>query len=343
MNLENIKYKLSFQGCEKIKENYSQAAQDIFVLSCLNGKKNGTFLDLGCRHPIYYNNTYLLERQYGWAGVSIDIDTSMIGLYNCRNTIALNEDCTKLNFEKIIDLGKTNHFDYLSLDLDPAFVTHECLLSIPFDKIEFSVITYEHDFYRFGEFYRRDSRKIFESNGYKRICSNVRHGENIFEDWYYNPKYVSEENIKILENSEKKKSEGHYKNYMKEGLWTDWHGNGQKQSEGYFKNGKREGNWVYWYDNGQKDAEGCWANNEKDGKWTLWYKNGQKESEGQFKNGDQVGLWTYWHNTGEKGYECHWTSDKKEGLWTYWHNNSQKWENILFTADRTNKEKINEF
>lgn len=197
-SLKNKKLKLRFNNFEKIETNYSQCSQDIFVLMCLNGKENGTFLDLGCNHPIKINNTYLLEKDFNWSGVSIDIDGDMTKLYDGRKTVVYTKDCTNLNFEEIMNNYPDNHIDYLSLDLEPASITLECLKSIPLDKIEFSIITYEHDYYRFGDYYKDESRKLLESFGYKRICSNVKSANSEFEDWYYNPKYISYDNIKIL-------------------------------------------------------------------------------------------------------------------------------------------------
>jgi hypothetical protein len=50
----------------------SEAGQDLFVLAMLNNKQAGTFLEIGGNHPVYYNNTWLLETEYAWTGVSID-------------------------------------------------------------------------------------------------------------------------------------------------------------------------------------------------------------------------------------------------------------------------------
>ena len=61
--------------------SYSQAAQDLFVLKVLNNKKNGTFLEIGSRHPIIANNTYLLENQYNWKGVMVACDEQWVSLY----------------------------------------------------------------------------------------------------------------------------------------------------------------------------------------------------------------------------------------------------------------------
>jgi len=59
MDVQN-NFKINFKNYENINNNYSQAGQDLFVLMCLDGKENGTFLDLGCHHPSNINNTYLL-------------------------------------------------------------------------------------------------------------------------------------------------------------------------------------------------------------------------------------------------------------------------------------------
>ena len=74
------------------------------------------------------------------------------------------------------------------------------LKNIPFDKVEFSLITFEHDSYRFGDSYRDESREIFEKNGYKLICADVSNDNCVYEDWYYNPKYINYEDIKELES-----------------------------------------------------------------------------------------------------------------------------------------------
>ena len=178
-------------------KNYSQAYQDVFVLECLDYKRDGKFLDLGCNDPIEISNTYLLEKEYGWTGTCIDIDSKMInkfiGLRGCR---ALSHDCTRI---EEIDLG-CSHFDYLSLDLEPAQVTLSCLKKIPFNSISFSVITFEHDQYRFGSSIKDESRQIFKDAGYTLLCADVHNKQKIynFEDWYINENFVSLEKVKFL-------------------------------------------------------------------------------------------------------------------------------------------------
>ena len=88
--------------------------------------------------------------------------------------------------------------DYLSLDLEPPAVTLECLKSIPFDRFDFGVITFEHDAYRAGDTVREPSRLLLEENGYERICSNVELEGLTFEDWYCNPKHVDMNRAAIM-------------------------------------------------------------------------------------------------------------------------------------------------
>ena len=40
-------------------KSYSQSAQDIFVLSVLDQKRDGTYLEIGSSVPVDNNNTYL--------------------------------------------------------------------------------------------------------------------------------------------------------------------------------------------------------------------------------------------------------------------------------------------
>ena len=70
-NYENLKTK--FTGAENIENNWSQSMQDIFVLSMLDGKKNGVYVEIGADQPRVINNTYLLENNFDWSGVSLNL------------------------------------------------------------------------------------------------------------------------------------------------------------------------------------------------------------------------------------------------------------------------------
>ena len=65
------------------KKSYSQFGEDLVVNDFF---KNfvGRYVDIGCYHPIKYNNTALLHKK-GWKGVNIDLNRKSIDLFNaCR-------------------------------------------------------------------------------------------------------------------------------------------------------------------------------------------------------------------------------------------------------------------
>jgi hypothetical protein len=183
--MNNLKMKVSFKNFERIESKYSQSYQDLFVLTVLDGKENGTYLELGCGGPKYLNNTFILEDKFNWKGLSYDLDQRSVEEFNqVRSNKAFVKNCLELDFDEIIkELG--SEIDYLSLDLEPAEVTLECLKAIPLDKINFKVVTFEHDKYRFGDIIQKESQQIFKEHGYTLVAENV--GDpitNPFEDWY---------------------------------------------------------------------------------------------------------------------------------------------------------------
>jgi hypothetical protein len=202
------KLRYEFFGSKTIEKNYSQVYQDIFVLSMLNGKRNGTFLEVGGSRPYYGNNTALLEEQFDWNGISIECNQEFVNEYQAsRKTKVFCTDALKLNYEKILrENFKDTIIDYLQLDIEPARNTFEVLLSIPFDKYQFRVITYEHDYYvDVTKSYREKSRKYLKLMGYELVVNDISpDGLSSFEDWWVHPNLVDDKifkEMKCLSNS----------------------------------------------------------------------------------------------------------------------------------------------
>jgi hypothetical protein len=206
---DRLKYK--FKDSEKIDENQSQAYQDMFVLSMLNGKKNGTYLEIGASHAKMISNTYLLEKLFDWNGISIDISIESkhsFDEYNRKNTLII-EDALTLDYREILSKTKTKQIDYLQLDIEPQYNTLNCLKLIPFDEYRFSVITYETDLYdpsinRIQSLRNRDeSREIILSHGYELVGGNICNTSknDFFEDWYIDPKIVNKDILNLYEKS----------------------------------------------------------------------------------------------------------------------------------------------
>jgi hypothetical protein len=64
------------------------------------------------------------------------------------------------------------NIDYLSVDLEPPYLSLECLFKIPFDEYTFNIITFEVDNNREGDTKRIiESREFLKSKGYVLIGS----------------------------------------------------------------------------------------------------------------------------------------------------------------------------
>ena len=70
------------------KISYSLTGIDLIV-DYMFKNKNGFFIDVGCNHPVYNNNTYKLYKR-GWNGINIDIDKKSIDLFNIFRKKDLN-------------------------------------------------------------------------------------------------------------------------------------------------------------------------------------------------------------------------------------------------------------
>ena len=82
------------------KKTYSMHGEDLIIQKYFKDKKNGLYVDLGCYHPIQYNNTLLLY-QNGWEGINVDINKLSIKLFDfCRpKDINLNIAVSNKNSE----------------------------------------------------------------------------------------------------------------------------------------------------------------------------------------------------------------------------------------------------
>ncbi len=199
---KNLKFK--FKDSEKIQTNGSQVLQDMFVLYMTDGKKQGTYLEVGAGRPFHGNNTCLLESNYDWKGVSIEMNPIYAKEFNDqRKNTLLFTDALKLDYNKILEqYFDTKEIDYLQLDLEPAKNTFECLLSIPFEKYKFGVITYEHDYYiDFTKSYKEKSRRYLKALGYELVVADVSpDGVSTFEDWWVHPDLINNDVIKKIKH-----------------------------------------------------------------------------------------------------------------------------------------------
>ena len=63
------------------KKSFSISSVDLIIGRLFSNFNCGIYLDIGCNHPIKYNNTYLLYKK-GWKGINVDLDSESIKQFN---------------------------------------------------------------------------------------------------------------------------------------------------------------------------------------------------------------------------------------------------------------------
>ena len=187
-----IGFRAPFPGLENIQKNYSQSMQDMFVLAANQGKRNQWYLEIGSAEPFYNNNTALLEKQFDWRGISIDINQDKVSDFqkNRRNTV-MCLDATKTDYGALLkNQNAPRDLGYLQVDCDPPENSYLILTQIPWDSHRFAAITFEHDYYA-NQSVRDRSREYLKSKGYELLVTNVAFDQtHSYEDWWVHPDLV---------------------------------------------------------------------------------------------------------------------------------------------------------
>ena len=110
--------------------NTSQFGEDKKILKLFKEKTNGTYLDLGCFHPLRQNNTYLLYK-LGWKGINIDLNPLTIELFNVARPNDINI-CVAISKKKG---SKDLFFDNELSSLNTINKNHTLFLKKAFNQI----------------------------------------------------------------------------------------------------------------------------------------------------------------------------------------------------------------
>ena len=173
--------------------------QEHFVLNILKEKKEGYYVELGAFHATEGSNTYYLETQYDWKGVSFEINPEWhADIIKERKNECVLGDATKFNYIKYFeDNNFPKQIDFLQIDIDSGPIGYDGLgrpagnpslsllglIALPLNTYRFSVITFEHDCsiaYK-NEAMRDAQREILYSLGYNMIKRSPD------EDWWLDP------------------------------------------------------------------------------------------------------------------------------------------------------------
>ena len=208
------RYKFSFEDINSIGRNYSRHFQDMFVLSCTDGKREGTFIEIGSGHPTLYNNTKLLEEDFDWKGISLDNSERMCHIFSKqRKTPVILEDAANVDYKKLFKQNCFEQYvDFLRINAETASL--EALKKIPFDKYEFHVIQFQHNAVWWGPEFRDQSREILAKIGYILLVQNVAvDPKSPYEDWWVHPNIA-----RIKQHMGSKKAVNFAWDYMMEDL-----------------------------------------------------------------------------------------------------------------------------
>lgn len=197
----------------------SQLRQDLFVLSKLNFKEGGYFVEFGATNGIDLSNSYLLERDYYWRGILAEparvwhseltenrknsiVETNCVWK-NSNETLLFNEtDAPELstldsfsNSDTHINFRKNgNKYEVSTISLNDLLEKHKAphnidYLSIDTEGSEFEILnSFNFDKYNIKIItckhnYSENRNRIYTllvSKGYERKFESI----SLFDDWY---------------------------------------------------------------------------------------------------------------------------------------------------------------
>lgn len=180
----------------------SEFGQERVALELLHNKRGGVFLDIGATDGFTRNNTWTLEKEFGWSGVCIEpVLASYLALSRIRSCHTLhacvgdsaqfgvvrffddpgNHEVSKiaphgkslvpcLTLNHILDSLNIREVDFLSVDTEGnEFNILRCL---DYDRFRVRVIDFEHNDH-WGEEQKRNKATIhtlLTSKGYTKHC-----------------------------------------------------------------------------------------------------------------------------------------------------------------------------
>ena len=209
-----------------------------------------------------------------------------------------------------------------------------CLISLPLTAA--SVIDGSNLYFRNGIYYQKNQSQPFTGIAQTyQTKANVKYKSS--EAQYNQGKKETET---TYHPNGKIKYQETYLNGRINGVFIEWHDNGQKAREIEFNNGDIVSTVSTWYKNGQLQRQKPYQNNKKNGVEIWWYSNGTKQAEINYKDGVFDGLFSQWYENGIKASEYFFENGKpNNGIFTKWFANGQKMMEIEFVSGRNMKQK----
>lgn len=93
---------------ENLKLSKSQLRQDLFVLSELNFKKDGYFIEFGASDGVRLSNTHLLETKFGWSGILAEPARIWHSALKVNRSAIIETDCVWSETGKSLIFNEVN-------------------------------------------------------------------------------------------------------------------------------------------------------------------------------------------------------------------------------------------
>lgn len=202
----------------------SQMKQDIFIQEILGFKRNGFFVEFGATDGVAWNNTLMLEKDFGWNGILSEpaksYQTDLAKNRNCiiENLCVWSESNQTLEFNETTDvylstLDQFTNYDNLSscrvtlekyqvttISLNDLLNKHNAPTSIDYISIDtkggeidiistFDFEKYDVSVFTINHDFTPERQQIYDlmlSKGYVRVANEV----SFMDDWYIKPAFL---------------------------------------------------------------------------------------------------------------------------------------------------------
>ena len=201
----------------------SQLGQDLFVLSRLDFKKNGFFVEFGATNGVELSNTLLLEKKFLWNGILVEPGMTWHESLKLNRDVVVDFSCIWSQSNVVLEFNETSAAELSTIDsfsnsdvhrefresgkkykvktlsLNDLLIKHDApnlmdYLSIDTEGSEYEILE-SFDFKRWKfriitcehNFTQNRSKieELLSRNGYKRVLTDL----SKFDDWYVLDEY----------------------------------------------------------------------------------------------------------------------------------------------------------
>ncbi len=207
-------------------DSAAQVFQDLLALFVLGEKRDGFFVEFGATDGVSFNNTYLLEREYGWHGILAEPARGWQSALRQNRHAAIETQCVWARSGDTLEFNEPyagelstideysrrdqyaqqrtagKHYSVETISLNDLLRRHEAprridYMSIDTEGSEFNILNnfdftaYEIALVTVEHAYVAQDREniaaLMQRNGFARILEPY----SLFDDWYVNRRLLS--------------------------------------------------------------------------------------------------------------------------------------------------------